>query len=143
MISDAVYEEITAKIPRRYKPSDATSSLPDVGQLQVTGNNAATKAPSPMPLQNSTANVRPVPQAPVPSPAPPAYRGVGQAEALYDYSGSDENDLPFRVGDKILILEYINSGKIATTTTVITLLTWQIGGKERRMARTAYSRATM
>lgn len=63
-----------------------------------------------------------------PSPAgPPAYspqvqeqEGLTLAEALYDYNGTDDNDLSFTKGDKIVVLKYENDdwwmGKIQGNT---------------------------
>lgn len=96
--------------------------MPAVDRLRVDSPQSTTApAHDPAPVQQAAEAPRPVPLAPVPTnqrvtPPPPAYRGIAQAEALYDYSGSDESDLPFRVGDKILIMEYVNDGEAATMT---------------------------
>ena len=89
VITQQAYDEVTAKIPRRYKP--------DQPQPQTQ--------PQPQPTQpQQVADARPVPSP----PAPPAY-GLGSAEALYDYTGTDAHDLSFKQGDHITILEYVNS----------------------------------
>ncbi|OLL24241.1 [PSI+] inducibility protein 3, partial [Neolecta irregularis DAH-3] len=46
---------------------------------------------------------------PTSSPAPPAYAGIAQAEAMYAYTATDQGDLALVPGDKITIIEYINS----------------------------------
>jgi hypothetical protein len=45
------------------------------------------------------------------SPPPPAY-GLAQAEALYNYSSTDEGDLPLQAGEMVTILEYVNNGTL-------------------------------
>ncbi|CCG81423.1 Protein csh3 [Taphrina deformans PYCC 5710] len=101
VISDADYEVITAKIPRRHHDPSAT---PNLAKLNIRQDSPSIVTPG---------NGRQVPTAPQPArdnnPAPPAYTGVGQAEALYDYPGPDAGDLSFKLGDKIVIMEYVNN----------------------------------
>lgn len=137
VITDADYDQITAKIPRRYKGQDTPVS--DLNKLSISGGQNSEAM-----VQQSTGSSnlgRKVPPAPSPaprkeSPAPPAYIGVGQAEALYDYAGTDSSDLPFHVGQKITILEFINNGKNALKECLswwLTKLDWwkgEIDGRE-------------
>lgn len=100
-----------AKIPRRFtgkvKDNEFVSHKVDtaVAPIDQQSDNATLLAAS-----NTGRQVPPTPSSRGHSPGPPAYNGVGQAEALYEYTGTEENDLPFRVGDKITILEYVNNG---------------------------------
>lgn len=118
VITDSDYDQIIAKIPRRYRG-------PITNQSNTGSSSHENSATPSISLQNradSPANVgRPVPAAPTPvpqastnSPALPSIVGIGQAEGLYDYQGTDSSDLPFSVGDHITILEYVNSGRLCS-----------------------------
>lgn len=109
VISDADYEQVIAKIPRRYQGGNA---LPNVGGLNMNTPIAAAPASA-----NNGRRVPAPPQAAISAnnvSTPPAYRGVGQAEALYEYKSGDAGDLHFRLGDKIVVLEYVNNGKCSS-----------------------------
>lgn len=109
VLSDADYDLITSKIPRRYKGNQ--QAIPDVSNLNLSDTvpppNASLSVPS-----NEGRKVPPTPSRDQ-SPAPPAYTGIGQAEALYDFPGTDSGDLGFHAGEKIVILEYVNNGRPA------------------------------
>ena len=85
-------------------PASSTSSPPPVSVTGLASQmNAASISPSPR-----EKSPPPPPPAPVNEP-PPAY-GLAQAEVLYDYHSNDEGDLPLSAGQRITILEYVNSG---------------------------------
>ncbi|KAJ8606599.1 hypothetical protein MRB53_040828 [Persea americana] len=93
------YNDITAKLPRRYKPntSQATPSQP-------SSQPVSTIAPTPAAAPAAT----PVHSAPNTN-APPAYPASSQVEAMYAYTGTSHDDLSFKQGDRITVTEYINS----------------------------------
>jgi hypothetical protein len=129
VISSDLYDELTQKIPRRLSPFFANQGW--------TGKSASTTAPTspaaapadvaPLTTQMSRTSVSSGHKSPAPpppttpsasmSPPPPAY-GLAQAEALYNYAGADEGDLPLHGGDRIIILEYVNNGIFLETTHV-------------------------
>lgn len=100
-----------AKIPRRFS-GNAKSNGNAAREESAPAVNVEQPQDGSLLPNNAGRKVPPTPASRQPSPAPPAYTGVGQAEALYDYTGTDENDLPFHVGDHIIILEYVNSGML-------------------------------
>ncbi|GAA5835477.1 hypothetical protein JCM11251_005246 [Rhodosporidiobolus azoricus] len=65
-------------------------------------------------FQSTNSSVAPPPFAPPVAPVtsrpapPPARRGIGTAVALYDFEAGQGEDLPFREGDRIEVLEVVS-----------------------------------
>jgi hypothetical protein len=104
--------------------------------LLTVGYYAAAKTPSAAPVATSPTPVSPAPDSvstlasrldstsissqggvksrrrrrrrppPLHAASPPPAYGLAQAEALYNYSSTDEGDLPLVAGQRITILEY-------------------------------------
>ncbi|ORY83808.1 SH3 domain-containing protein [Protomyces lactucae-debilis] len=105
ILSEDDYNLITSKIPRRH-----TGALP-----AITAAASAQPQNHIQPDRNDRRQVpsapshAPTPVQPAPTPQPPKLLGIAQCDALYDYSTEDAGDLPFRKGDKLLVLEYCNA----------------------------------
>ena len=129
-ITDEDYEEITKRIPRRFRGQPKIEPVPDVGNLSIgagpssdagrrqvpSAPTAATTTSSPAPVSmaqamrmNNSGRQTPQPQPPAPPAQTPQLIGIGQAEALYDYHSGDPGDLDFKRGEHVTILEYANA----------------------------------
>jgi hypothetical protein len=74
-----------------FSQAEGSRSTPPVSRPVVTA------APLPPPSR----------QTPPPSaPKPPTRRGIGTAVALYDYDGAEAEDLSFKEGDSIVVMEH-------------------------------------
>eukprot|EP00011_Vannellida_sp_DIVA3-517-6-12_P002860 CAMPEP_0114628130 /NCGR_PEP_ID=MMETSP0168-20121206/12656_1 /TAXON_ID=95228 ORGANISM="Vannella sp., Strain DIVA3 517/6/12" /NCGR_SAMPLE_ID=MMETSP0168 /ASSEMBLY_ACC=CAM_ASM_000044 /LENGTH=486 /DNA_ID=CAMNT_0001839491 /DNA_START=9 /DNA_END=1469 /DNA_ORIENTATION=+ len=76
------------------------------------GSNTQISAPRPVTQPRGSPAVAPrqvAPRQAAAAPAP-AYQGIGQCRALYDYNPDDANELAFREGDIITILQKDSSG---------------------------------
>ncbi|BFZ54436.1 protein that induces appearance of [PIN+] prion when overproduced [Savitreella phatthalungensis] len=112
VITDGDYDEITKRIPRRFRGQPKLDALPDIGQLNVASSSNTSEAkrrvpgvPSPAAGQTAVVHSTPTPE-PIPVPLPV---GIAQAEALYDYNSGDPGDLDFRTGDRLIVMEFMNA----------------------------------
>jgi hypothetical protein len=85
------------------------ASRPQYKELFGAGASLSTSTPTARTPATATpppfrAAAAPIPQA-SPKP-PPRARGLGTATALYDFEGGESEDLGFKEGDKILVLEH-------------------------------------
>jgi hypothetical protein len=87
--------------------SNQNSKNPITPGEAVSGLHAMTSAANRMNLNQQRRTPAPPPQPPAPSP-PAQSASIGQAEVIYDYNGSDADDLNVRKFDIINLLEKVD-----------------------------------
>jgi len=128
VITTELYDELCQRIPRRKSPplkilltsgyNSSTAAAAKAPPTVAVPINAPSSPPasvtslaSQMNATGISDNARsPPPPPPPPAPTSPPPYGLAQAEALYDYTSTDEGDLKIHAGEKITILEYVNNG---------------------------------
>lgn len=110
-IQPQVYDDIL-----RLLPTDVSASRRDMAPPSAMGfpSSATPASPFAGAMPSPLSNMAPSPASPAATMPPPAYNAnpvenkLGNAEALYDYSGDNPSDLSIRRGDIIQLTELIN-----------------------------------
>ncbi|KAL7321339.1 hypothetical protein PS15m_001120 [Mucor circinelloides] len=100
----------------RLLPTDVSASRRDMAPPSAMGfpSSATPASPFAGAMPSPLSNMAPSPASPAATMPPPAYNAnpvenkLGNAEALYDYSGDNPSDLSIRRGDIIQLTELIN-----------------------------------
>lgn len=110
-----VYEPYNPELQRCVRGDSMSGSMPAarapmaaVGVMSGSPSNTQISAPRPVTQPRGSPAV--APRQAAPAAAAPAYQGIGQCRALYDYNPDDANELAFREGDIITILQKDASG---------------------------------